>query len=183
MENPMKNPMKCIPFVLTILAMSCATQALAESFKVGTIAVDQPWIRATPKGASSAAGYFRITNSGTTADRLTGGSSPIAGGVEIHEMSTTNGVMKMRPLPNGLEIKPGETVEVKPNSFHLMLVGLKQQVKQGDHVKGTLTFEQAGALEVEFTVESIGAQQPASTGMQKSPGMGNMKMGPGMQMH
>jgi copper(I)-binding protein len=180
--------MKCIVFGVGILTMLCATPAFAESFKVGSIEVDQPWIRATPKGASSTAGYFRITNSGTTADRLTGGSSPIAGGIEIHEMTMTNGVMKMRPLPNGLEIKPGETVEVKPNSFHAMLVGLKQPVKQGDHVKGTLTFENAGALDVEFTVESIGAQQPAgagqkSPGAQKSPGMGHMQMAPGMQMH
>jgi periplasmic copper chaperone A len=175
--------MKCMIFGFGVLTMLCATPAFAESFKVGSIEVDQPWIRATPKGAGSTAGYFRITNSGSTADRLTGGSSPIAGGIEIHEMTMTNGIMKMRPLPNGLEIKPGETVEVKPNSFHAMLVGLKQPVKQGDHVKGTLTFENAGALDVEFTVESIGAQQPASTGMQKSPGMGNMKMSPGMQMH
>lgn len=84
--------------------------------------------------------------------------------------------MKMRPLPNGLEIKPGETVEFKPDSYHAMFVGLKQPLKQGDHVKGTLTFEKAGALEVEFTVESIGAKQPSS-------GMGHMQMSPGMQMH
>jgi periplasmic copper chaperone A len=175
--------MKCMMFGFVVLAILCATPALAESFKLGSIEVDQPWVRATPKGAGSTAGYFRITNSGTTADRLTGGSSPIAGGIEIHEMTMANGVMKMRPLPNGLEVKPGETVEVKPNSFHAMLVGLKQPLKQGDHIKGTLTFENAGALDVEFTVESIGAQQPASAGTQKSPGMGNMKMAPGMQMH
>jgi copper(I)-binding protein len=80
----------------------------------------------------------------------------------------------MRHLPNGLEIKAGETVELKPSSYHAMFVGIKQPVKQGDHVKGTLTFEKAGALEVEYSVESIGAQQPTSAGkdqMQKSPGM------------
>jgi periplasmic copper chaperone A len=169
--------MKYAIFVVAALMMLCANPMFAQSFKAGTIEVDHPWMRAAPKGADSTAGYFRITNSGPAADRLTGVSTTLASSVQIHEMTMTDGVMKMRPLPNGLEIKPGETVELKPSSFHAMFVGLKQPLKQGDHIKATLTFEKAGALEVEYTVESIGAQQP------KSPGMGNMKMSPGMQMH
>jgi copper(I)-binding protein len=80
--------------------------------------------------------------------------------VEIHEVAMTDGIMRMRPLPNGLEIRPGETIELKPSSFHAMFVGLKQPVVQGDHVKGTLVFEKAGTIEIEYTVERIGAQQP-----------------------
>jgi periplasmic copper chaperone A len=155
----------------------CTTHVYAQSFKTGTIEVNQPWMRATPKGADVAAGYFRVTNSGTTADRLTGGSSAVASTVQIHEMTMTNGVMKMHPVSGGLEIKPGETVELKPSSSHAMFLGLKQQLKQGDHVKGTLMFEKAGDLEVEFNVEGIGSQQPASAGK------GHMQMPPGMQMH
>jgi copper(I)-binding protein len=162
--------MKCTFFVAAALVTLCASQAFAQSFKVGTIEVDHPWMRATPKGADSTVGYFRITNSGTTPDRLTGGATTLASRVEFHEMTMTDGVMKMRPLPNGLEIKPGGTVELKPSSFHAMFVGLKQPLKQGDHVKATLTFEKAGALEVEYSVESIGAKQ------QMSPGMGHMQM-------
>jgi copper(I)-binding protein len=169
--------MKSTSLVFGVLLTLCATQAFAQSFKIGSIEVDRPWMRATPKGADSAAGYFRVTNSGTTADRLTGGSSALASSVQFHEMSMTGGVMKMRALPNGLEIKPGETIELKPNSFHAMFVGLKQPLKQGDHVKGTLMFEKAGPLEVEYSVEGIGAQPPAGSGM------GNMQMSPGMQMH
>ena len=101
----------------------------------------------------------------------------MATSVQFHEMSMTGGVMKMRALANGLEIKPGETIELKPNSLHAMFVGLKQPLKQGDHVKGTLMFEKAGPLEVEYSVEGIGAQQPAGSGM------GNMQMSPGMPMH
>jgi copper(I)-binding protein len=169
--------------LMAVLMSLCAVQAFAQSFKVGTIEIDRPWLRATPKGADSTAGYFRVTNSGATADRLTGGASALASSVQFHEMTMTDGVMKMRPLPNGLEIEPGQTIELKPSSFHAMFVGLKNPVKQGDHVKGTLTFEKAGTIEVEYTVESIGAQQPTSAGMQKSPGMGNMQMSPGMPMH
>lgn len=161
--------MKCTTFVLATLLTVGATQVSAQSFKIGTIEVDHPWMRATPKGADITAGYFRITNSGTAADRLSGGSTPVASRLEIHEMTMTDGVMKMRPLPAGLEIKPGETVELRPSSFHAMFIGLKKPLKQGDHVKATLVFEKAGSLEVEYTVDSIGAQGP-------SPGMGNMKM-------
>jgi copper(I)-binding protein len=171
--------MRCTATVLAALMTLCVTPALAQSFKAGAIEVDQPWVRATPKGADSTAGYFRIVNSGPTADRLMGGSTALASSVQIHEMSMTDGVMKMRPLPNGLEIKPGETIELKPSSYHAMFVGLKQPLKQGDHIKGTLTFEKAGALEVEYSVESIGAQQPKSSGMEHmpmSPGMDHMQM-------
>jgi hypothetical protein len=156
-------------FAFAALLALWVIQATAQSFKIGTIEVSQPWMRATPKGADTTAGYFRITNSGTEADRLTGGSTPVASRIEIHEMTMANGVMKMRPLSAGLEIKPGETVELKPSAFHAMFFGLKQPLKQGDHVKATLVFEKAGPLEVDCTVEGIGAQGP-------SPGMGNMKM-------
>ena len=70
----------------------------------------------------------------------------------------TGGVMKMRSLPAGLEIKPGETVELKPGGVHLMLMGLKQQLQQGQHVKATLVFEKAGKVEVDFSVAGLGGQ-------------------------
>lgn len=160
--------MQLTSFIPAIFLALWATSAPAQSYKLGPIQVDHAWMRATPKGADSAAGYCRIINSGTTADRLVGGSSAVASRVEIHEMTMVDGVMKMRPLPAGLEIKPGETVELKPGSLHANFVGLKQQLKQGDHIKGTLVFEKAGSLDVEMTVESIGARQPTS------PGMGHM---------
>lgn len=165
--------MKRTPLVLATLLTLWITQASAQSFKLGAIEVDDPWIRATPKGASTAAGYFKIINSGSTADRLTGASSDVASRVEIHEMSMTGGVIKMRPLPAGLEIKPGQTIELKPTALHAMFVGLKQPLKQGDHVKGTLVFEKAGPLEVDFAVGSIGAQGSAPAPKQDHMNMGH----------
>ena len=111
----------------------------------------------SPKGATVAAGYMTIINKGTAADRLKGFSSPASGKFEMHEMSMDNGVMKMRPLPDGIEVKPGATVELKPGSFHLMFVGIKEPFQKGARVKGTLTFEKAGPVEVEFAVEAVGA--------------------------
>lgn len=140
-----------------------AKTAGADVFKVGDLTVASPWTRATPGGAKVAGGYLKVTNNGKSPDRLVKATASIADRMEIHEMSMVDGVMKMRPLANGLTIKPGETVELKPGGFHLMFMDIKQPLKQGEVVKATLTFEKAGTLEVPFNVNAVGAtaQQPA----------------------
>jgi periplasmic copper chaperone A len=111
-----------------------------------------------PGGAKVAAGFMTITNTGTQADTLIGGSVPFAGAFEVHEMKMEGGLMKMRRLEPGLVIKPGATVVLKPGSLHLMFVDLKQGPKRGTPVKGTLIFEKAGQIEVEYKVEALGAR-------------------------
>jgi periplasmic copper chaperone A len=130
----------------------------------GSLKIEAPWSRATPGGAKVAGGYVKITNSGKETDRLIGGSLPRAGRVEIHEMAVTDGVMRMRPLPEGLEIKPGETVELKPGGLHLMFMDLSAAMKDGETVKGTLVFEKAGTVDVTFRVAPVGSQAPAGGG-------------------
>jgi hypothetical protein len=142
-----------------------AGSASAHDYKAGSLEIKHPWSRATPKGAPVAGGYMTITNTGSAPDRLVGGSTSGAGKFEIHEMSMDGGVMKMRPLANGLEIKPGETVELKPGSCHLMFVGVTRPFEQGKPVKGTLQFEKAGTVEVEYAVESIGGTPKKDQGM------------------
>lgn len=129
----------------------------SAAFKLGDLTVTSPWTRATPGGAKIAGGYLKITNNGASADRFVGAKSGAADRVEIYEMSMSDGVMKMRPLPNGLEIKPGETVELKPGGYHLMFMDLKQPLKPGDTLKATLQFEKAGSLDVNFSVNALGA--------------------------
>ena len=139
------------------MKMDAAPAASGDTFKVGDLVVVSPWTRATPGGAKIAGGYLKITNNGTAADRLVSATSVGADHVEIHEMSMTDGVMKMRPLTDGLAIKPGETVELKPGGFHMMFMGIKQPLKQGDTLKATLKFEKAGTVDVSFGVNAIGA--------------------------
>ena len=143
--------------LLALLATGASTAASAEDYKIGNLQISQPWTRATPKGAAVAGGYFKITNTGTTPDRLLGGSTDVAKRLEVHEMSMDGGVMKMRELRNGLDIPPGATVELKPNSYHIMMQGLSRPLAKGQRVKASLTFEKAGTGEVEFAVEAIGA--------------------------
>ena len=142
------------------LVMFAAIGARAYDYKVAGIEIDRPWSRATPKGAKVAAGYVTITNKGTTADRLVGATFALSGKAEIHEMAMDQGVMKMRELKDGVEIKPGATLELKPGSYHLMFTDLTRPLAKGDRVKGTFTFATAGAVEVEYAVEAIGATPP-----------------------
>jgi copper(I)-binding protein len=135
--------------------------ARAETYTVGAIEIANPWARATPKGAPVGGAYMTITNKGAEADRLMSVSSPVAAQAGVHQMTMDKGVMTMRPVQGGLEIKPGETVVLKPDSFHLMLMGLKQPLAQGQRIKATLEFARAGKIDLEYVVESMGAQGPS----------------------
>ena len=148
----MKMPVLTAAFA----ALAIVSSAFAHDYKLGSLVIDHPWSRATPKGASVAGGYMKITNTGTAPDRLVGGSTDVAKRFEIHEMSMDGGVMKMRELSNGLEIPAGASVELKPGSYHVMLQNLARQLTKGERVKASLTFEKAGKVEIEFTVEAVG---------------------------
>ena len=156
------KPMSVVLFRVLALALSLvAGAAFAHDYTVGSLAIGHPWARATPKGAPVAGGYMTIANKGTMVDRLVGGSADFATRVEIHQMTMEQGVMKMRPLKDGIEIKPGATVECKPGSYHLMFISPKQPLVQGQSVKATLKFDRAGPLDVEFSVEGLGANAPS----------------------
>jgi copper(I)-binding protein len=157
--------------ILFACILSLTAAAAAQEFKAGPLEVDHPWSRATPKGAKVAAGYLTIKNTGADPDRLVSGTSPVAGKLEFHQMSMDKGVMKMRPVPDGIAIKPGETVELKPNSFHIMMMDLKQPIERGKPFKASLTFEKAGPVEVEFMVVAPGATPPASAAAGSKAGM------------
>jgi len=144
--------------VACILAGSWMMPATADEVAAGSLKISMAWVRATPKAAPVGGGYLTITNTGSTSDRFVGGSSEICTRLEVHQMEMDNGVMKMRPVSKGLEIKPGETVVLKPSGYHLMFVGLKKPFEEGQHVKATLTFEKAGSVPVDFKVEGMGAQ-------------------------
>jgi copper(I)-binding protein len=159
-----------IPLIAGVLGLTLAT-AHAADYKAGSITISDPWSRATPKGAAVGVGYMKITNNGTTADRLISGSSDIAPKLEVHEMKMENGVMKMRPVQGGLEIKPGETVALTPESSHVMFVGLKKGLTAGDHVKAALVFDQAGPIDIEYEVRPMGAASGREAPGHDKPGM------------
>jgi copper(I)-binding protein len=170
-----------------ILAAALGVPAVAADYDVGSIHIAQPWARATPKGASSAAGYMTITNKGSDPDRVSCVSSDASAQCQIHSMTMDNGVMKMRPVEGGLEIKPGETVTLKPGSYHIMLLDLKHPLDSGTTMKATLKFDKAGTVDIDYPVAAIGAPAPGAASddsmkmnMQGSGGMMMQGSGGGM---
>ncbi|CAA6817956.1 MAG: Unknown protein, partial [uncultured Thiotrichaceae bacterium] len=117
--------------------------------------IDSPYTRTTPPGSPVAGGFLKITNNGKETDTLIGGSVDFSEAVEVHEMPMVDGVMQMRQLEDGLDIPPGETVELKPGGYHIMFIKLKEQMIEGEKHKATLTFKNAGDIEVEFVVKDI----------------------------
>jgi len=88
-------------------------------------------------------------------------------------MAMDGGVMRMRELKPGLVIKPGETVVLRPGSFHLMLMDMKQRPEVGKPFKGTLVFEKAGTIEIEYKVEPFGTRSPGDTRQPGDVGKGS----------
>ena len=139
--------------LIAITALAFATLgAAAHGFKVGAIDIGHPFARPTNAGQQVGAGYLKLVNQGA-ADRLMSASSPAAASVEMHTMAMEGDVMKMRQV-DAIDLPAGQTVELKPGGYHLMLMGLKAPLKAGDKLPLTLKFEKAGAVLVTVNVES-----------------------------
>jgi copper(I)-binding protein len=145
--------------------MSIKLIALAASLAIASAALAQPtqlevnnaWAGATPGKAENGAAYLTIQS--PTADRLVSLSSPVAKKAELHSMSMQGAVMKMRPI-DGLDVPAGQPVALKPGGEHIMLMGLNQQLHEGQSFPLTLDFEKAGPRTVTVTVEKAGAKGP-----------------------
>lgn len=142
---------------LVLALVLIASPAFAHDYARGSIHIEHPWSRATPKGAAVGAGYLVIENRGSTVDRFLSLSSEVSGRAEIHEMAVTDGVMRMRPLPKGVELAPGMSAKFEPGGLHLMFLDLKKPLEKGERFKAKLVFEKAGEVEVEFVVEAMGS--------------------------
>ena len=139
--------------LIAVTALSFAALGVtAHSFKVGNIDIGHPYARPTSSGQQVGAGYLKLANRGA-ADRLLSATAPVAASVEMHSMVMEGDVMKMRQV-DAIDLPAGQTVELKPGGYHLMLMGLKAPLKDGDKLPLTLKFEKAGAVVVTVNVES-----------------------------
>lgn len=112
--------------------------ASASAFAQSSVEIKDPWVRATVAQQKATGAFMQLTAKADS--KLVEAKSPVAGVVEIHEMAMDNNVMKMRQVP-GLALPAGKAVELKPGGYHVMLLDLKAQVKEGDVVPVTLVFE------------------------------------------
>lgn len=150
-------------FIMCMLVgvLSLSASASAHDYQLGPLRIDHPWATATPKGAKVGVGYMKISNDGPQPDRLTAMTSPASRTVTLHASVKEGDVVRMRLLDKGLEIRPGETVELRPAGTHVMFEGLNAPLVAGVRVKGTLVFEKAGSIEVEYAVKPLGSKAPA----------------------
>jgi copper(I)-binding protein len=133
--------------------------AVAHEYSAKGVTVTHPWARATPGGAAIGGAYLEVKAARGQGDRLVSASSPVAGAVELHSHVMEGGIAKMRRV-EAIVVPGGKSVVLKPSGYHLMLTDLKAPLKEGDLVKITLVFEKAGAIDLEATVEPIGATGP-----------------------
>jgi copper(I)-binding protein len=148
----------------TSLPLLFATAMLGAGTAHAQVTVTDPWVRATVSGQQATGAFMRLQSAKDT--RLVSASSPLTPTVEVHEMAVQDNVMKMRQLP-ALELPAAKTVELKPGGYHVMLMGLKQEVKAGATVPITLVFEdKAGKREtlvVNAPVRPLNAAAPAAS--------------------
>jgi len=150
-----------------LIALLCfaAAPALAQ------VQVVKAWTRATPPGASVAAGYLLLKNNAASADRLISVSSAAAARVETHVTVRDGSISRMREV-KGYDIPAGGSLELKPGGAHLMFVDMKAPFKQGGKIAATLRFQRAGEVKAEFEVQGMG-----------SMGSDHSSQMPGMKMH
>lgn len=142
----------------TLVTFSVTAQQASSS----GIAVEQPWARAAVQGGVGGA-FMRIENRGTASDRLVSATSPAARTVELHTTVRDGDVMRMRPV-QAIEVPAQGAVQLQPGGLHMMLIGLNQPLKQGEHVPVTLTFERAGTVTIDLAVQAAGAGGMAPMG-------------------
>ncbi len=142
---------------LTIASLYSIGTGYAHGVSIGNLEIEHPWSRETKEGTDVAAGFMSITNSGVEDDKLVKATAEISDVVQLHNMKMENDVMSMFEMKDGIVIPAGQTVDLAPMSLHVMFMGVKSHPKMGDRFKGTLTFEKAGTVDVEYEIEASDA--------------------------
>lgn len=161
----MKIKIALAAVALSLAACNPSEPAKAPAAETPTAAAavtaTDAWCRPSPNGAKAGGCYVTLT--AATDDRLTGGSTPRAGSLQVHEMKTENGMMKMAELTAGLPLPAGQAVALAPGGNHLMLIDLTAPLVAGETVPLTMQFASAPAITVQAQV-----RQPAMEGMDHS---------------
>jgi copper(I)-binding protein len=145
-----------LKIILAALVMSVAASVSgAHSAKLGNIDIGHPYARSTAPGQPNGGAYLSLDNKGGD-DKLLSASAAVANSVELHLMSMDGNVMRMRQV-DGIALPAGKMVELKPGALHVMLLGLKAPLKEGDKFPMKLKFEKAGEVEVTVNVEGPAA--------------------------
>lgn len=155
-----KSPAPALMLTASPAASGAVAPVASAAAAPGALSISGGWTRATPAGARVAGAYVQVGNATAKGDVLIGGKFDVADKVEVHDMTMTDGVMRMRKLDDGLAVPAGGKVELRPGGLHLMLMGLKRPLKQGEAISGVISFRDAGDVAVTLPVEAAGAPAP-----------------------
>lgn len=150
----------------TLIAAPVLAGSAAES-----ISANEPFVRMTPPGTTNTGAFMVLKNADSKDHKLVKAESTVAKATELHTHTNEGGVMKMRPVKD-IEIKSKGEAVLKPGSLHVMLIDLKQPLKEGDNVALKLTFEDDSSKEIAAPVRKIQAPMP----MQMPAGMDHKHM-------
>ena len=142
-------------WLFSIALMALAGSIQAQEAKVGSIKIENAYVRATAPGQPAAGAFMKIENSGT-ADQLVSASSPAAGEVQLHQMSMEGNVMKMGQVKD-IAVPANGSVDLKPGGYHIMLMNIKAPLRAGETVPVKLKFAKAGEVEVKLPVNAVGS--------------------------
>ncbi|MDV6250336.1 copper chaperone PCu(A)C [Vibrio sp. EA2] len=140
---------------ITLVALVASPISLAHEYEAGKIHIAHPWSREAPPNAPVIGGFLQLNNHGDAEDSLIAAETPIAGRVELHNHIMEDGVMKMVKVDE-INVPANGSVALEPGNFHLMIFNPTQSLKKGDRFPVTLTFKNAGKVDVEVAVESKG---------------------------
>ena len=142
-------------WLFSIALMAFAASIQAQEAKVGSIKIENAYVRATAPGQPAAGAFMKIDNSGA-ADQLLSASSPAAGEVQLHQMSMEGNVMKMGQVKD-IAVPANGSVDLKPGGYHIMLMNIKAPLRAGETVPVKLKFAKAGEVEVKLPVNAVGS--------------------------
>lgn len=145
--------------LLLAVALACPTFA-AES----ALTIQDPYVRLAPPNAPATGAFMLIKNAGKTDRKLVKADSPVAKNVELHNHINENGVMKMRQVQE-IAVKANAQAELKPGSYHVMLIGMHKPLEEGQSVPITLGFDDGSTLQVNAPVRKLQMTMPANNGM------------------
>lgn len=141
-----------------------ATLPFASFAADARLMIHDPYVRLAPPGAQVTGAYMVISNAGGTDRKLLKAESTVAKTVELHNHINENGVMKMRQVPS-IDVKANAQAELKPGSYHIMLINMKKALKEGDSVAITLSFDDGSKQQIEAPVRKLQTTLPADKSM------------------
>ena len=141
-----------IPLLAASFTASAGSHGGGDHAAMAKIMVHDAWVRAVPPASRMSAAYMRLENGGATADRLVGAASSVSNVAEIHNVRSEGGMMQMFRV-DGVDVPANGSVELKPGSYHVMLIDLKQTPAMGEQVELTLNFKNAGEVKVSVPVK------------------------------